>query len=45
MNQEEMLESEDFIRAVDQQVAERLNPLALTVFELQKRIDELENQL
>jgi hypothetical protein len=44
MLKEEILESIEFRRKVDQQVAERLNPLQLQVTQLQNRVDVLESK-
>jgi hypothetical protein len=44
MVKEEILDSAEFRRKVDEQVAERLNPLQLQVTQLQNRVDFLESQ-
>jgi hypothetical protein len=44
MVKEENLDSAEFRRKVDEQVAERLNPLQLQVTQLQNRVDFLESQ-
>lgn len=45
MNMEEMLESEEFEKALNQKIANQINPLTWTVNQHEKKIEELKEQL